>query len=101
MPGYQIFSFVILAIQHFATYRVSVDMHIQRAHKNRKLQTFVFKIFIRLNFFNYNHGSIAWRNNYLFIFSVCSIGNSKKRKNEDQQSHNSNSNEPPKNWITR
>ena len=52
MPGYKIFSFVIMTIYNFTTNCISILMHIQWAHENRYLYAAICKIFISLHFFN-------------------------------------------------
>src|SRR5215217_7993791 len=85
MPGNQVFAFMILTIGYSTTYGVTIYMHIQRTHKNRKLQAAIRKIFIRLHFFNHYYCSIAWRYYRFFSAMMRSGRYTKKRKKKDQQ----------------
>src|SRR5688572_1365528 len=85
MPGYQVFSFMILTVGHLATDRVAVHMHIQRTHKNRNLYTAIGKIFISLYFFYYYHFTIRRGHNGIFIYGMHSFRYTEKRDQENKQ----------------
>ena len=68
-------------------------MHIQRTHKNGYLDTAVCKIFIRLHFFYHHYFTISRRHDGIFLYSMCSFGNTKKRNHEQQQTQRNNGNQ--------
>src|SRR4030095_2458025 len=85
MPCYQVFAFVVLAISYLSTYRITVYVHIERAHKYGNLDTAIRKCFICLPFFDGNHFSICRGHNSIIVDSMLSFGNTKKRYHKEQQ----------------
>jgi len=80
MPGYQIFAGVILTINYLAAYWISVDVYIERTHKNRNLNTTITKVFVGLYFFDHYYFAIGRSNNSSLLYSMNTGRNAKKRK---------------------
>src|SRR6266498_5122632 len=85
---------MILAVCHFATNRVTIYMHIQRAHKDGDLQPAIGKIFISLYFFNGYNFSIGRSNDGVIVNRVVALWDAEKRNNKDKQDEGSKKNNP-------
>src|SRR5882724_13124503 len=84
MPCDEIFSIMILIVHNPSTHRVAVLMHIGGAHKNRYLQTLIFKIFFIKSLFNYHHFAIG-RTYYLLVVYCQLPGRDTKKRNQEKQ----------------
>src|SRR5688572_25330877 len=86
MPGGQVAACMIPVKTDDPGNRISVDMHVHGAHKNRDLDAAVFEIFRFFNLFDHHDLSISRRNDMVFIDRCMTIRVSEKLKNQNKKS---------------
>ena len=90
IPGYQKLAGVVLAVHYRSGYRVAVDVHIERAHKNAYLQAGAVEVLVVVGLLYHYYFTIGGANNGIGIVGMLAGGYSKKRNDKQPRTKSKN-----------
>src|SRR5690606_13410537 len=94
MPGHQIFSGMVAKIFYYATYWISVNVDVDRRHKNRDLQPLFLEVFGFLGFLDNHHLAVGRTKHHIVVLQNIPRRVPEKLQNGDKQDERKEVNDP-------